>query len=250
MEIRGNISLEFKLKIFYQNIGVHVAYLICTKCKSYYKLQSGESSKDFVSECDCGGKVRYVERLDIVDPRWKQVTIRRKPKKRDVLKEKTRNLFFTPTNIKNRLNRVFNKYFANLIYNLKNWNKVHRTPHGTPYDTHYGMGTDWVNSIIKEFNFHNIRWGFIIPFAVVITLILIFFHGIFYLLTFILLIAVGYLFEDRIVGIKNSIVTGAISFFLGSLFTGTFLLLIPFTMLGIINGAVCGWIGGYIRTKI
>lgn len=227
-----------------------MAYLICTKCKSYYKLQPGESSKDFVSECDCGGKVRYVERLDIVDPRWKQVTIRRKPKTRDVLKEKTRNLFSAPTNIKNRLKQFLNKYFANLMYNLKNWNKVHRTPHGTPYDTPYGTGNGGLNSIINELNFHNIKWAFIIPFIIAITLILVFLNGIFYLLTFLLLIAVGYLFEDRIVGTKNVIVTGAISFFLGSLFNGTFLLLIPFTILGIINGAVCGWIGGYIRTKI
>jgi ABC-type uncharacterized transport system permease subunit len=52
-----------------------------------------------------------------------------------------------------------------------------------------------------------------------------------------------------IIGIKNAVVTGAISFFLGSLFTGSFLYLIPYIILGVINGAVCGWIGGYIKTK-
>jgi hypothetical protein len=223
-----------------------VGYLICGKCKSYYQLQKGESPKDFVKECECGGKVRYVENLDIVDPSWRLVYIKKKPTKREVLREKTRSLSFIPRDIKTRLDQFFHKHFANLIYTIRNRNRVHRTPHGTPYS----MGTDFIKSLMNELNFRNIRWILVIPFAIAITLILAFTQGIFYLLTFILLVAVGYLFEDIVIGTKNAAVTGTISFFLGSLFTGSFLFIIPFIILGVINGAVCGWIGGYIRTKI
>jgi uncharacterized membrane protein SpoIIM required for sporulation len=102
---------------------------------------------------------------------------------------------------------------------------------------------------MRELNFRNIRWILVIPFTIAITLILVFTQGIFYLLTFILLAAVGYLFEDRIIGTKNAVVTGAISFFIGSFFTGSFLFIIPYIILGAINGAVCGWIGGFIRQR-
>jgi predicted membrane metal-binding protein len=112
------------------------------------------------------------------------------------------------------------------------------------------METGFINSIMNELNFHNIRWILVIPVAAVITLILAFTQGIFTLLTFLLLVAVGYLFDDIIIGTKNAVVTGAISFFLGSLFTGSFLYLIPYTLLGVINGVVCGWIGGYIKTRM
>lgn len=103
---------------------------------------------------------------------------------------------------------------------------------------------------MRELNFRNIRWVLVIPVAAAITVILAFTQGIFYLLTFILLVGVGYLFDDMVIGTKNAVITGAISFFLGSLFTGSFLLLILYTILGVINGAVCGWIGGYIKTRI
>lgn len=85
--------------------------------------------------------------------------------------------------------------------------------------------------------------------TIAITMILAFTHGIFLLLTFALLVIMGYLSENMIVGAKNAVITGAISFFLGSLFTGSFLLIIPYAILGIINGAVCGLVGGYVKTK-
>lgn len=220
-----------------------MGYLICGKCKSYYKLQSDESAKEFVSECDCGGKYRYVENLDIVDPGWKQVSIKKKPSKRDVLRDKMKSMFSLPKmDIKNRLRQFYYKNFANRMYNAQNQNRAYKNP--------YGMDAGFINSVISELNFHNIQWILVIPVAAVITLILSMTQGIFYLLTFILLAAVGYLFEDRIIGTKNAVVTGAISFFLGNLFTGSFLFIIPYTILGVINGAVCGWIGGYIRTRI
>ncbi|BDZ69217.1 MFS transporter [Methanobacterium ferruginis] len=222
-----------------------MGYLICTKCKSYYKLQSDESPKDFVNECDCGGKLRYVENLDIVDPNWKPFTIRKKSTKREILEEKIQSLFSLPGNLKNRLTQFYHNSFGKLIDNVRNRNRVHRT-HRTPY----GMETGFINSIMNELNFHNIRWILVIPVAAVITLILAFTQGIFTLLTFLLLVAVGYLFDDIIIGTKNAVVTGAISFFLGSLFTGSFLYLIPYTLLGVINGVVCGWIGGYIKTRM
>jgi hypothetical protein len=39
-------------------------YLVCDKCGGYYELQKGESESDFDLECDCGGKLRYVDNLD------------------------------------------------------------------------------------------------------------------------------------------------------------------------------------------
>jgi hypothetical protein len=223
-----------------------MGYLICGKCKSYYKLQSGESRKDFVGDCDCGGKLRYVENLDIVDPSWKQVSLSRKSTKREILNDKIHAVFSVRSmDIKNRFVQFFYNNFGKWIYKAQNWNRTHKT-HRTPY----GMETGLINSIISELNFSNIRWILVIPVAMVITAILAFTNGFFTLLTFILLVVVGYLFDDKIIGTKNAVVIGAISFLLGSLFTGSFLYLIPFTILGAINGAVCGWIGGYIKTKI
>lgn len=226
-----------------------MGYLICGKCKSYYQLQTGESPKDFVNECDCGGKLRYVENLDIVDPSWKPFYLKRKPTISEVLRDKIRSISSIPSDIKNRLNQFFQKHFGNLLYNIRNRNRLHRTPHGTSYDTPYGMGPDFMNSVMRELNFGNIRWEVVIPVTIVLTLILIFAPGLTFL-TLILLIVVGYFFEDRIIGIKNALVAGAVSFFLGNLVTGSFLLLIPFTILGAINGVVCGWIGGYLRIKL
>ena len=108
----------------------------------------------------------------------------------------------------------------------------------------------FINSVINELNFYNIRWTLIIPVTIAIILILTVTHGIFNLLIFILLAAVGYLFDNQIIGTKNAVVTGDIFLLLGSLFIGSFLYIIPFTLLGAINGAVCGWIGGYIKTRI
>lgn len=40
-----------------------MAYLVCEKCRKYYKLQEGESPDEFLPECECGGKLRYSESL-------------------------------------------------------------------------------------------------------------------------------------------------------------------------------------------
>ena len=214
-----------------------MGYLICGKCKGYYRLQSGESVKDFIDNCDCGGKLRYVENLDIIDPNWKQISIKKKITIRKKLQNKVQSLRTIPVYIKNRL--------TDFYYNIgerihSNQRRVHRTP--------YGMETDLINSIISVFNFSNIRWILIIPVAIAISIIFIV-QGIFTLIIFILLAVVGYLFDNRIIGTKNAIVTGTISFFIGSLLTGSYLYIIPYILLGILNGAVCGWIGGYIKTK-
>ncbi len=227
-----------------------MGYLICGKCKSYYELQSGESPEDFVGECDCGGKLRYVDNLDIVDPAWKQVYLRRKPTKGEVLRDKSRSFVKIPRELKIRLTQFFNRHLGNLIYSIKNRNRVYRTPHETQYGSPYGRGNDFINSVLNELNLRNIRWTVVIPVAIAITLILAFLPGILTLLTYLLLVAVGFLFGDRVMGTKNAVVTGAISYFLGYLLTGVFLLLIPLTILWVINGAVCGWIGGYIRIRI
>lgn len=219
-----------------------MGYLICGKCKSYYKLQSDESPKNFVNDCDCGGKLRYVENLDFVDPNWKQVSIRKKSTRREILRNKIQSVrSIGSIDIKNRLVQFFQNKFGKRIYNAQNWDRAHKNP--------YGMETNFINSIKNELNFYNIRWALVIPVAMAITIILAFAQGILTLLIFVLLVAVGYLFRDQIIGTKNAIVTGAISFFLGSLFMGSFLLLIPLTILGAFNGAVCGWIGGYIKRR-
>jgi hypothetical protein len=221
-----------------------MGYLVCGKCKSYYKLQSEESAKDFVDHCDCGGKLRYVENLDIVDPNWKQVSITKKSTKREILKNKIQSLRSAPIDLKNRLVQFWNNRRYR-IHNAQNWNNN--------YNPHYSRETGLIgliNSIKNELNFNNIQWTLVIPVAMAITIIFTTTQGILTLLIFILLTAVGYLFRDQMIGTKNAVVAGAISYFLGSLFTGSFLYLIPLTILGAINGAVCGWIGGYIKTKI
>lgn len=38
-------------------------YLICEKCNGYYELQEGESLEDFES-CQCGGKLKFNEKLE------------------------------------------------------------------------------------------------------------------------------------------------------------------------------------------
>ena len=219
-----------------------MGFLICSKCKSYYELGSGESVKDFVTECDCGGKLRYVENLDIVDPHWKQISFRKKSTKKEIITNKVHSIFSLPRwDLKNRLTQFYHK-IVRRIDSTQNQRRINRNP--------YGMDAGLMNSIANELNLHNIRWALVIPVTVVITIILVFTPGILTLLNSLCLLIVGYLFEDRIIGTKNAIITGAISFFLGSLFTGSFLLLIPYTILGIINGAVCGWVGGYLKTKI
>lgn len=216
-----------------------MGYLICSKCKGYYELGSGESPKDFEDECSCGDKIRYVEKLDIVDPQWKQINLRKKIKGKEKIRKKMNTIFsFRNRDIKNRFN----------FLHLKNWlnrsrqRRINRNP--------TGMDMGLINSLISELNFHNIRWFLLIPFIIAITFILAFLPGIYTLLTFLLLVSLGYLFDNPIIGTKNTAVAGAVSFFLGSLINGSFLFLIPYTFLGIFNGAVCGWIGGYLRSKV
>ncbi len=219
-----------------------MGYLICSKCMSYYKLLSDESAKNFVDDCDCGGELRYVENLDFVDPNWKQVSIRKKSTRREILRNKIQSLLSVRRlDLKNQLVQFFQNKFGKRIYDAQNWNRSHRNP--------YNMETNFINSIKNELNFYNIRWTLVIPVAMAITIILTITQGILTLLIFVLLAMVGYLFRDQMIGTKNAIVTGAISFFLGSLFTGSFLYLIPLTILGAINGAICGWIGGYLKQR-
>jgi len=88
-----------------------MGYLICSKCKIYYKLESDESKKDFVSECNCGSKIRYVENLDIVDPTWRQAPIQKKPSSKEILKKKIQSLSKAlNTNIKNPIIQFYNNF--------------------------------------------------------------------------------------------------------------------------------------------
>lgn len=219
-----------------------MGYLVCSKCKSYYKLQSNESPKDFTDKCDCGAKLRYIENLDIVDPNWKQVSFKKRPTMKERLNKKSKSIFSLPNiNLKNRLNQFYYNTIGRHIYKARNQRRVHRNSQGMQF----GL----LNSMMNEFNLDNVRWLLVIPMTMAITLILVFTHGISLLLTFVLLVIIGYLSENMIIGAKNAIITGTISFLLGSLLAGSFLLIIPYAILGFINGAVCGFIGGYLKTK-
>jgi len=218
-----------------------MGYLICSKCKIYYKLESDESKKDFASECNCGSKLRYVENLDIVDPRWRQAPIQRKPSSKEIMMNKIQKVRKAlNTNIKNPIIQ----FYSNFRYRFQNTSKWNNN-----YNTHQGMQAGFIHSIMNELNLNNLQWTIIIPFTLLITIILTIDQGILTVLIFILLAALGYLIKDPVIGAKNALITGAISFFLGSLLTGSFLFLIPLTIVGAINGAVCGFIGGYLKTR-
>lgn len=218
-----------------------MGYLICSKCKSYYKLQTSESAKNFMDKCDCGGKLRYLENLDIIDPQWKQVSLRKKPTKIELLKKNIHSIFSFPMNIKKILQQFYYNTIGKYIYNTRNQQRIHRTPPG--------MQTGLMNVILNELNLYNIQWFLVVPVTILIVLILKFTQGISTLLIFILLGFIGYFCENIIIGTKNAAITGAISFFLGSLLIGSYLIIIPYALLGIINGAVCGLIGGYLKKR-
>lgn len=40
-----------------------MGFLICDKCEGYYELSPGESPEDFSDRCECGGHLKYVEKL-------------------------------------------------------------------------------------------------------------------------------------------------------------------------------------------
>jgi hypothetical protein len=57
-----------------------LGYLICDKCKGYYELQHGESPENFSDICKCGGKLKYTENLDILEPKTQKTTHKEKKK--------------------------------------------------------------------------------------------------------------------------------------------------------------------------
>ncbi len=44
-----------------------MGYLVCERCGGYYKLKPGESPNKFSDNCECGGKLKYVENLKTTD---------------------------------------------------------------------------------------------------------------------------------------------------------------------------------------
>ena len=42
-----------------------MGYLVCDSCGGYYELQEGENPEDFDDKCQCGGKLRFTEKIDI-----------------------------------------------------------------------------------------------------------------------------------------------------------------------------------------
>jgi len=50
-----------------KKVGVfEMGYLICDKCRGYYKLQPGELPADFTDKCPCGGNLRFGMSRDVV----------------------------------------------------------------------------------------------------------------------------------------------------------------------------------------
>ena len=47
---------------------INMGYLICNQCKGYYKLQPGEKPEEFTDNCNCGGRLRYTQSIDVVTP--------------------------------------------------------------------------------------------------------------------------------------------------------------------------------------
>lgn len=43
-----------------------MGYLICNKCRGYYKLQPGDNPDDFTDKCACGGDLRYAIDIEVV----------------------------------------------------------------------------------------------------------------------------------------------------------------------------------------
>ena len=43
---------------------VFMSYLVCDQCGGYYELQPGESPDDFKNKCECGGHLKYTQKLD------------------------------------------------------------------------------------------------------------------------------------------------------------------------------------------
>lgn len=52
-----------------------MSFLVCDKCGSYYELQPGEFPEDFIDECECGGKLEFVESID--DPSFENINSKR-----------------------------------------------------------------------------------------------------------------------------------------------------------------------------
>ncbi|TMS40632.1 MAG: zinc-ribbon domain-containing protein [Methanobacterium sp.] len=210
-----------------------MGYLICGKCKSYYKLQPGESADDFIDRCNCGGKLRYAENIDIVNPDWKEAPIS------DICPK---------CGDKNPKGAIFCNNCGIQIQNYQNDSQTNRTSQSNRNKDQ--LETGFIKSIKNELNFDHINWTYVIPASLAIALMMMVPSGFFLIFIFIVLIVVGFLFKDKTIGTKNAFVTGAISFFLGSLVSGSFFYLIPVTILGAILGAIFGWIGGFIKTKI
>lgn len=66
-------------------------YLLCDKCRGYYKLKSDESPKDFTDKCSCGGKIRFSKSIDVVGATNKERTFEKRQSKIQRLKSS-----FTP----------------------------------------------------------------------------------------------------------------------------------------------------------
>jgi hypothetical protein len=52
-----------------------MSYLICERCKSYYKLKLGEKPEDYSNECECGGKLKFTKNFKVDEKDWDEFMI-------------------------------------------------------------------------------------------------------------------------------------------------------------------------------
>lgn len=61
-------------------------YLLCDKCRGYYRLKSDESPRDFTDKCNCGGKIRFSKSIDVIGTTNKERTFEKRQSKIQRLK--------------------------------------------------------------------------------------------------------------------------------------------------------------------
>lgn len=94
-------------------------YLLCDKCRGYYKLKSDESPRDFTNKCSCGGKIRFSKNIDVIGTN-KERTFEKKQSKIQRLKSSLWPKHkFTFSAISNQLNGFKNDFLMrfNNVFN-------------------------------------------------------------------------------------------------------------------------------------
>ena len=62
----SNQELKQRLKEK-KSISKKNGYLVCDTCQGSYELQAGENPEDYSSQCECGGKLTYNQKITSAD---------------------------------------------------------------------------------------------------------------------------------------------------------------------------------------